>query len=200
MREKQLADVQLSPVIKHLEQGEPLPASLAPGLRRTFIQDGVLCRSFQLTSSSNIKAQLVIPSDLRNTVLQQLHNNAGHLGIRKTMDSVKERFYWPGYELNIEKWVRECQQCQRHNPPNPAPLAPLGTIKANSPFEKISWDIDSCLRISYGTLYAFAMFYAHVLREGWSRAHVRDDLYPICTKKFIIGSLVALCMLDFCTI
>ena len=39
---------------------------------------------------------------------------------------------------DIEKWIRECEQCQQSNP---VPRAPLGTIKANCPFEKISWDI-----------------------------------------------------------
>ena len=85
--------------------------------------------------------QLVIPSNMKATILQQLHDNNSHLGLRKTTESVKERFYWPGYEQEIEKWVRECQQCQQHNAPQPKPQAPLGTIRANRPFEKVSWDI-----------------------------------------------------------
>ena len=54
---------------------------------------------------------------------------------------MKERFYWPGYELDIDKWVKECQQCQQRNATQPKRQAPLGTIKANRPFEKVSWDI-----------------------------------------------------------
>ena len=76
MRRTQLADEQLALVIKALEKGKPLPAGSAPGLGRAFIQNGVLCRKFKTSSITSIaKTQLVIPSDMKATVLQQLHDN-----------------------------------------------------------------------------------------------------------------------------
>ena len=68
MRRIQLADKQLAPVIKALEEGKPLPAGSAPGLCRTFIKNGVLCQKFK-SSSSTARTQLVIPSDMTATVL-----------------------------------------------------------------------------------------------------------------------------------
>ena len=65
---------------------------------------------------------------MKATVVQQLHDNAGHLALHETTESMKEQFYWPGYELDIEKWVQQCQQCQQHNAPQPKPQVPLGTI------------------------------------------------------------------------
>ena len=59
-----------------------------------------------------------------------------------------ERFYWPGYETDIERWVRECQQCQKRNHPQPQPRAPLGLIKCGYPFDVISWDIMGSLPTS----------------------------------------------------
>ena len=141
LRRAQLADGQLAPVMKALEELRPLPASSPPGLRKAIVQDGLLCRTFQPSSSSTAKMQLVIPTYMKATILKQLHDNTGHLGLRKTTDRVKERFYWPGYEQDIEAWMRECQECQQRNTSQPKPQAPLGTIKANSPFETISWDI-----------------------------------------------------------
>ena len=69
-----------------------------------------------------------------------------------------KRFYWPGYEQEIETYIRECEQCQRRNPPNPRRIAPLGTINTTEPFEKIfekiSWDIMDPLPTSeQGTRY-----------------------------------------------
>jgi len=92
--------------------------------------------------------QLLVPSSMRDIVLNQLHNQAGHLGTHKTAEKVKERFFWPGYEQDIENWVRACQSCQKHNPPQPTPKAPMGTIKACHHFEKISWDIMGSLSAS----------------------------------------------------
>ena len=33
-----------------------------------------------------------------NTVLQQLHDDGGHLVITKTLDKIHLQFYWPVYE------------------------------------------------------------------------------------------------------
>ena len=117
MSRAQLADEHLTPVIKALKEEKPLPTNSAPGLRKAFIRRGLLCRKFQLSSSSTAKTQLVIPNNMKATILQQLYDNNGHLGLRKTTESMIERFYWPGYEQEIEKWVRECQQCQQRNAP-----------------------------------------------------------------------------------
>ena len=144
----QLANEHLAPVIKALKEEKPLPTNSAPGLRKAFIRNGLLCRKFQPSSLSTAKTQLVIPNNMKAAILQQLHDNNGHLGLHKTTESVKEQFYWPGYEQEIEKWVRECQQCQRRNTPQPKPQAPLGTIRANCPFEKILWDIMGLLPTS----------------------------------------------------
>ena len=38
--------------------------------------------------------------------------------------------------------------CQKRNNPQPLPQAPLGTISASYPFEKISWDIMGPLPIT----------------------------------------------------
>jgi len=81
---------------------------------------------------------VVVPASLRNTILQQVHDQLGHLGIKKTFDHVRT---WPGYEQDVKCWVKQCDQCQRRNPPHSTPVAPLGTIQASYPFEKISWDI-----------------------------------------------------------
>ena len=71
---------------------------------------------------------------------KQLHDQAGHLRILKTTEKVKEHFYWPGYEQDIRTWVQNCVQCQQRNPPIPQAQAPLGTIQASYPFEKMSWE------------------------------------------------------------
>ena len=151
----QAQDPALTKVIKLLAQNKPLHSSdVAPGLTRAYLKDGLLCREFNDSTTKTNHVQLVVPAGLRETILTYLHNQSGHLGIRKTMEKVKARYYWPGYELDIEKWVRECVECQRRNPPPRKPQAPLGTITASYPFEKITWDIMGPLPASErGNLY-----------------------------------------------
>lgn len=103
-----MKDDQLLPVIRALQNGESLPDKVAPGLHRTFLQNGILYREFRQSSTSPCAAQLVVPTSMRDNVMVQLHNQAGHLGMHKTLEKVKEWFYWPGYELDVENWVRSC--------------------------------------------------------------------------------------------
>ena len=136
----QQTDKQLSPIIVALSDNTPLPRGTAPGLKQCFLKDGMLCRKFQGPSNFEY-SQLVLPNSLHHMALQHLHNELGHLGFHKTMEAVKQRYYWPGYEGDIRKWIAECAPCQQRSAPQLAAQAPLGTITASYPFDKISWDI-----------------------------------------------------------
>jgi hypothetical protein len=52
MSRAKLADEHLAPVIKALTEEKPLSTNSAPELRKAFIRNGLLCRNFQLFSSS----------------------------------------------------------------------------------------------------------------------------------------------------
>ena len=140
IRSAQQADKQLKPVIEGTHN-QTYPPSTHPGLKKCFVLDGILCRKY-IENGVKAYTQIVVPLSL---VLKQLHDLSGHLGVKKT---VGERFYWLGYEHDIETCVRECVHYQKCNPPNPQSIAPLGTLTATEPFEKISWDIMGPLPVS----------------------------------------------------
>ena len=135
LHEAQRKDSTLSPVIGALTNGESLPPHTPPGLHKAFIHEGLLCRQFRQSSNLGTKTQLVIPDSMKDIVLRMLHDQGGYLGIFKTTENIKARFYWPGYEQDIQTWISSCQQCQRRNPPQPVPRAPLGTIKSSHPLK-----------------------------------------------------------------
>ena len=67
------------------------------------IQDGVLCRFFSPGPRQRPTTTKILPSSVAHDVLQQLHNDSfgGHLGIGKTADWVRERFYWHNYSKEL---------------------------------------------------------------------------------------------------
>ena len=74
------------------------------------------------------------------------------------MERVKQRYYWPGYEADIQKWIAECAPCQQRNAPQPIAQAPLGTIKEKHPFDVLSWDIMGPLPVtSQGNKYVLVV-------------------------------------------
>ena len=75
-----------------------------------YFLDMVFCRHAR--DVSNPKTQTVVPKSLRPLVIEMLHSRSGHLGIHKTLEKVKERFFWPGYEQEIRDAVRSCYSCQ----------------------------------------------------------------------------------------
>ena len=143
LKAKQLSDMQLVPVVKplrreglHLKNQVQNYDGFPP--RWTFVP-----KILRIASSAT-NTQLVMPINTKEEILHQLHDDAGHLWICTTTGHVKEQFYWPGYESDIENWVYECQHVRS------AILLNLThkRIKANCHFEKISWDIMDPLPIS----------------------------------------------------
>eukprot|EP00731_Ephydatia_muelleri_P021513 Em0014g104a len=75
------------------------------------VNGGILYRKWEdvLGKGENRHLQLVLPKALVKPILQELHNapSGSHLGITKTLDKVRSRFYWPGQlELHCKVMVQ----------------------------------------------------------------------------------------------
>lgn len=48
--------------------------------------------------------------------LKNLHDELlqVHLGIRKTLRSIKKKCYWPGIAEEIKMYLKYCEKCQMH--------------------------------------------------------------------------------------
>ena len=66
---------------------------------------------------------------------------AGHLGVNKTLERVKERFYWPGCTKDVKDWCRACDLCASRERPTCTPRAPLRTYSVGAPLERVVLDI-----------------------------------------------------------
>jgi len=65
--------------------------------------------------------RIVIPYALRPCVLQLAHE--GHQGITKTKQHLRQRVWWPGIDIQAERYVCKCLGCQIVGPtPPPEPL------------------------------------------------------------------------------
>ena len=60
--------------------------------------------------------QLVLPSGLRESVLQNLHSSSmgGHEGESKMIHLVRERYYWPGWKEIVKVHVVLEMQNMQH--------------------------------------------------------------------------------------
>ena len=108
-------------------------------------QDGIQYRLWEdvIGGGSNPELQIVLPLELVFIVLTQLHDSATaeHLGIRKTLDKVQRRFYWPGRRQDVEDWCRSCSKCIARKLPVRPHHAPMQTETAGKRLQRVSVDI-----------------------------------------------------------
>jgi hypothetical protein len=74
------------------------------------------------------------------------HETAAHFGKETTYDKVKNKYYWPTMKLNVETYVKTCNQYQRRG--KSTTKNELHSIKITEPFQKISIDIIGPLPIT----------------------------------------------------
>lgn len=65
----------------------------------------------------------------------------GHLGEEKTLQKLKDRFYWPGYWKSVQEWCHTCPACSQRKTPTPKNLAPLQSVTVSSPMQMVAIDI-----------------------------------------------------------
>jgi len=86
--------------------------------------------------------QMVIPIDLRDFVLSQLHNSVtgGRLGIKKTLKKVRERYFWHQMSKDVKYWCANCDKGASRKSPNKLAKASLKVYNVGAPMER--WAID----------------------------------------------------------
>ena len=108
------------------------------------LRQGILYRKWVPSNTKDKSVnQCAIPQALWQEILHQLHNHktSGHLGVRRTLCKVRERFYWPGYKQDITRWVSKCKVCSSHKAGHMPKKATLKQDFISVPMEKIACDI-----------------------------------------------------------
>ena len=82
--------------------------------------------------------QLVLPTTLRTQALKGCYNDLGYLGIERTLDLLRDQYYWPGMTDDMTRHIRQCERCLRFKAsPN---RAPMENVEATYPMELLHMD------------------------------------------------------------
>ncbi|RXN30197.1 Retrovirus-related Pol polyprotein from transposon 297 [Labeo rohita] len=85
------------------------------------------------------KSQLVLPNKYHLQVMKSLHDDSGHLGVEKTTELIKKRFYWPKMTNDIEQYVKNCGRCVARKT-LPQRSSPLHQITSHGPLDLVCID------------------------------------------------------------
>jgi len=98
-------------------------------------ENGILYKLVS-TSHGQTKHKLIyLPSSMIKPLLHSYHDNpliGGHFGVRRTLDKIRQQYWWPDMKSSINSHIKSCLVCQAHNisrqkrpgflQPNPSPV------------------------------------------------------------------------------
>ena len=172
LREAQLADPDISPILLAKEANETRPSTeIMRGYTQAAkvycyeweqmeVHHGVLHRKWQSDDGKIVRFQIVLPFELRDIVLEQLHDapTAGHLGQKKTRYRVQIRYYWFRMRETIDRWIQTCDACQKRKRPQKTPKSGMTMQPCGGIFQRIAMDICGKVRATPdGNLYVLVV-------------------------------------------
>ncbi|OXA37697.1 Transposon Tf2-8 polyprotein [Folsomia candida] len=135
----------------------------------------------------------VVPKSLIGEVMTVFHDSAeaGHMGVKKTQNSIKRRFFWNGMNKDIHEYVKSCKKCQQYKTDRMKPRGLLGNVPiANAVFETIFIDFIGPYPRSFRRRNTYCLVVIDQL-SNWV------ELFPMTKAS---GEKVAMCLEDqiFC--
>ena len=123
-------------------------------------------------------------------ILSACHSSptAGHLGVAKTSEKTKQRFYWPGLQGDTKLFVSRCPECQKRSGPPKKHHHSLVEWQASYPFHHIGIDFMGPLPLSNGN--------KHILVIGehftkWYEAIPLPDQTAITTANALVDHWIS---------
>ena len=106
------------------------------------IRNEVLVKTGRPGEKTSNTKRIVAPTSIRKDVFNHLHGSkwGGHQGIARTIDAVKQRFWWPGMKRDLIRWCQTCEPCQKRKR-HPHARTPLTQDQVGAPLERMACDI-----------------------------------------------------------
>ena len=82
-------------------------------------------------------SRIVVPESLRTEILNKIHG--AHQGITKCRERARQSVWWPKISKDLEKLVKNCPQCIKHQSQQVEPLIP--TQLPSLPWQRVAADI-----------------------------------------------------------
>ena len=109
LKEYQMKDSKIEKIIQDL-QSKPNPSFE--------IKDEILYKHVVNHHDKTEKQLIYVPSSVINSLISSYHDNpyvGGHFGIRRTLNKIRQKFWWPEMKRSVFNYVKSCLLCQAHN-------------------------------------------------------------------------------------
>ena len=152
LRDFQAADQHLQPLLtavrSQVKPGFVEEASWPPMARR-YLQDwdrltfeNEVLRRRWYSPSGQVKCHQVIATrPMITAILKAAHEAAGHFGVKRTMERIRDHFHWVGLEADVRSWLKSCDVCgARRGKPTRA-HHPYERQAVSEPLQRVAMDL-----------------------------------------------------------
>ena len=111
--------------------------------KNLIIEDGLLSRKLKSSDSNIEQLQALVPQSHRRKVLFYCHDirSSGHLGIKKTLSKIRQKYYWPGLRNDVRSYIAGCDPCWKRKRLAQKNRSPMQVVRSGVPMERIATDI-----------------------------------------------------------
>ena len=106
MSHEQGLNNEISTIMKSLQNGNTNNKTL----KHYIIIDDILYYISDIEDDPCLR--LFVPNKFRGIVVKEDHDLNGHMGIQKTFDAIRQKYYWPTLFKQIHQYVVNCHVCQ----------------------------------------------------------------------------------------
>ncbi|CAC5413343.1 unnamed protein product [Mytilus coruscus] len=112
-------------------------------LNSLILVNGILYRKWESYNGKHYDLHIVLSANFKRFVLNQVHNTVtgGHLGVRKTLSKIKQRYFWYKMRQDVKFWCTKCDICASKKAPCKKPKAPMKQYLVGAPWERMAIDI-----------------------------------------------------------
>ena len=102
---------------------------------RLELKNDIVVRKLDVLGTDIVLWQAVIPMGYRREVLRYAHDikASGHLGVKKTLSKIRQKYYWPGLQNDVRTYIAGCEKCCKRKEPIPSKKAPMQIIRSGYP-------------------------------------------------------------------
>ena len=127
--------------------------------------------------------QLVVSQSIRRTLFDNVHSEplAGHFGLEKTLDQLKQAYFWPGMRKDVSIWYQQCADCFCGRAPTTKLHRKLHNVIVREPLDIVSVDILSGLPVTKDG-YKYVLVLTDYFTK-WTEAYpLKDAEAPTCIR------------------
>lgn len=131
----QMQDEQLSRIRTVLENNEKSPET------KHYLKEYVLKKNKLYRRLPERKEAWVVPKNARMQICRLCHDDAGHLGVEKTIERIQRNYWFASMRRFVEKYIKACLSCAYYKHTAGKKQCKLNTIeKVPVPFHTIHID------------------------------------------------------------